>query len=463
MSNTPNSELLLSFYGDDFTGSTDAMECLTLNGIPAALFLLPPSAKEVYNLKLKQKVAGTKLQAFGVPGIARSLNPQEMEGELRPVFEQLSKIPTRFFHYKICSTLDSAPHIGNIGRATEIAEKYFKADNIPFLVGAPFLNRFVIFGNLFARIGTETFRLDRHPVMSQHPVTPMNESDIAMHLSRQSSRKMNSFDLHALAMDKTSRYQHHQNLINDKGEYILFDTFSYEDLCKVGELLIQHYMGPSQLLVGSSGIEYALALHLQETGIVQKPIHFPSPGKAKRMLVMSGSCSPITNRQIEYAIQQGFEGIGINVTNLIHEAQRAEEIERVVSRALSAFDRETMPMIYSARGPKDPSIHALRAKLPEGVHSSQLLGGAQGMMVKRILESVGKTRVVVAGGDTSGYVTRALGIYALETLYPIAPGAPLCIAHARNSAFDGLEISLKGGQNGKEDYFIHCSLSKVLG
>jgi len=50
-------------------------------------------------------------------------------------------------------------------------------------------------------------------------------------------------------------------------------------------------------------------------------------------------------------------------------------------------------------------------------------------------------------------VARALDIYALETLMPIAPGAPLCTAHAKNPTFDGLQIALKGGQNGKPDYF----------
>ena len=38
--------LLLTFYGDDFTGSTDAMEALSVNGVPAVLFLAPPSPQE---------------------------------------------------------------------------------------------------------------------------------------------------------------------------------------------------------------------------------------------------------------------------------------------------------------------------------------------------------------------------------------------------------------------------------
>jgi 3-oxoisoapionate kinase len=35
--------LLLTFYGDDFTGSTDAMEALTLAGLRTVLFFSPPA------------------------------------------------------------------------------------------------------------------------------------------------------------------------------------------------------------------------------------------------------------------------------------------------------------------------------------------------------------------------------------------------------------------------------------
>ena len=32
----------MAYYGDDFTGSADAMEALTLNGVPTVLFLDRP-------------------------------------------------------------------------------------------------------------------------------------------------------------------------------------------------------------------------------------------------------------------------------------------------------------------------------------------------------------------------------------------------------------------------------------
>ena len=77
------------------------------------------------HFKLKRNIGGSKLKAFGVAGIARSLGPEAMQKELDPIFAELAKIPVDFFQYKICSTLDSAPQVGNIGVAADLAVKYF--------------------------------------------------------------------------------------------------------------------------------------------------------------------------------------------------------------------------------------------------------------------------------------------------------------------------------------------------
>lgn len=452
---TEKNKLLLSFYGDDFTGSTDVMETLALNGIATALFLEAPTAEEVSNFQLKQKVGGASLRAFGVAGIARSLTPEKMEQELLPIFEKISRIPSDFFHYKVCSTLDSAPHIGNIGKALDLATRFFPATHIPLVVGAPFLNRFVAFGNLFARIGAETYRLDRHPVMARHPVTPMNESDIGLHLAQQSDRPMVNFDLHALALDATGRSATYKQLLRNEGEWVLFDTLSLEDLIRVGALIWENRQQPRQLLAGSSGVEYALALYLQQKQQIHKPAQVRPAEKTKRLIVIAGSCSPVTERQLSYVIDRGYYALKVDVLQLMEELDRSREIGRVVREAAAALERGLPLAIYSAQGPEDPSIQQIHSRLQhlQQENTGQLIGSTLGEIARRLLELAGKTRVVVAGGDTSGYVARQLSIYALETLCPIAPGAPLCIAHSRNPDFDGLEISLKGGQNGKEDYF----------
>ena len=93
--------------------------------------------------------------------------------------------------------------------------------------------------------------------------------------------------------------------------------------------------------------------------------------------------------------------------------------------------------------------------------AGEVLGQRQGMILKQLLLENKNTRVVVAGGDTSGQVARELGIYALEVLIPVAPGAPLCIAHSKDPQFDGLEISLKGGQCGSPNYFEEILLGEI--
>ena len=89
------SKLLLTFYGDDFTGSTDALEQLVNFGIRAMLFIEPPTPAQLKRLP--------NLQAVGVAGMTRSMTPGAMESELRPAFKKLKALGARHVHYKAVS------------------------------------------------------------------------------------------------------------------------------------------------------------------------------------------------------------------------------------------------------------------------------------------------------------------------------------------------------------------------
>ncbi len=453
-------DLFLSFYGDDFTGSTDVMESLMLNGIRTALFLNTPTEAEVKNFRLKKtwdNEGNRNLQAFGVAGVSRSLHVEQMKEELVPVFEKLSTIKTNFFHYKVCSTFDSSPEIGSIGFAIDLAYRYFPSAYIPLVVGAPFLNRFSVFGNLFARIDGVTHRLDRHPTMSRHPVTPMGESDLRLHLEKQTSRKIGLMDLFVLENDLENRQHVFKALKLTNGEILLFDTLSMKHLINVGEQIIQNAPKEScQLLVGSSSLEYALSFYLQKNGGLVKPDTPESPGRQEQIVVISGSGAPTTGKQLDWVLQRGFEDIRIDTIKLVDSEQSEAEKERVLEKALKALEKGKSIAIYTAKGPDDPAILATKKALAnagmDDESTSLLLGSIQGNILKRILTKMGKMRTVICGGDTSGHVAKTLEIYALETLMPISPGAPLCIVHSKNILFDGLEITLKGGQNGAYNY-----------
>jgi uncharacterized protein YgbK (DUF1537 family) len=85
--------------------------------------------------------------------------------------------------------------------------------------------------------------------------------------------------------------------------------------------------------------------------------------------------------------------------------------------------------------------------------TAKVFGSALGQVIRGVVERTGVKRVVVAGGDTSGYTAQALGIETLEIITSIAPGMPLCRARAPGSPAEGLEINFKGGQAGNADYF----------
>ncbi|TGR16342.1 four-carbon acid sugar kinase family protein, partial [Mesorhizobium sp. M1C.F.Ca.ET.196.01.1.1] len=101
-------------------------------------------------------------RAVGLAGISRSETPQWMEENLTPAFEWLKGLGAAVCHYKICSTFDSSPVVGNVARATEIGRRIFEAASVPMVVGAPQLKRYTAFGNLFAAFRGAYFRIDRH-------------------------------------------------------------------------------------------------------------------------------------------------------------------------------------------------------------------------------------------------------------------------------------------------------------
>lgn len=264
-------------------------------------------------------------------------------------------------------------------------------------------------------------------------------------------------DLFALEASDREQEQKLSQLAVKDGDYLLFDTYNEAHLLNVGRLLFRFSQEARQMLVGSSGIEYALCHHLQNTGDLNIPPPPISPGKADQLIVVGGSCSPTTGKQLDWAIAHNFADIRLDAVKLVDPDLSSAEIQRARERMIDALSKDQSLALYTAKGPDDPGIAATNQRMNElgivNVPSSALLAGAQGRIVKEVLERCGRKRIVVAGGDTSGYVSRALGIYALETLMPIAPGVPLCVSHSNNPAFDGLEICLKGGQNGKQDFF----------
>lgn len=416
--------LRYAFYGDDFTGSTDVLGQLAEGGVRAVLFLRPPSES------LRARFHGA--EAIGLAGDSRSRSPQWMDENLPAAFDLLSE--AEVVHYKTCSTFDSSPEVGSIGRALEIGVRQFGAP-AAIVVGAPFVGRYVTFGNLFAKAGNHVYRIDRHPTMSRHPVTPMHEADLIRHLAAQTSLRIGLVSLESLRANQadaafTGAVQ--------GADAVLFDGVSQDDLEATGSVLFNRKV---RFAVGSSGLTRALVLAWRSNGLLDKSIEPDTVGEVKRLLVVSGSCSPVTANQVKKAAAQGYVTNPVDIPALIR-GESSEE-HRLIAIALDALSSGRSCIIHSSEGPLD------RNHMPLG----EQLGIMLGRVTKAVIEQARLRRIVFAGGDTSSHGVAQLGIDALTWAAPIEVGAPLVKAHSGHPTIDGLEMVLKGGQIGGEDFF----------
>jgi uncharacterized protein YgbK (DUF1537 family) len=450
-------ELLLAFYGDDFTGSTDALESLSRAGAKTVLFLEPP--------KPEQMARYSGLQAIGVAGMTRSMATEEMEQELRPAFAALRALGAAHVHYKVCSTFDSSTTIGSIGKAIDVGAETFPAAFIPLLVAAPALGRYCVFGNLFARTGMGSngsiYRLDRHPAMSRHPVTPADESDLRVHLSRQTQRETGLMDILHVSLSEAEAQRALADIIRSGAGVVLFDALSDEHIASIGRL-IDAYAGPHKTLfsVGSSGIETALGSCWKELGYLQPEQRWPEPGKVEPLLVASGSCSPDTAGQITWALSHGFAEVALD-TEAVARAESPSILDEYAVTVTSLLNQGRNVILHTSRGANDQRVQQTTGlfkgqgldKRRLWTETARLCGVTLGRIIKTVARHTSVKRLVIAGGDTSSFAARELGIAAVEMIAPLSPGAPLCRAYAPRSPCDGMEINFKGGQVGPQDYF----------
>jgi uncharacterized protein YgbK (DUF1537 family) len=459
-------KIFLAFYGDDFTGSTDALEFLSRAGVRTVLFLNNPTAEQIHRFGSPE--------AIGVAGMTRAMDPVEMSKTLSLAFSVLNELQPRHVHYKVCSTFDSSPEIGNIGTAIETGARIFKNDFIPVLVAAPHLGRYSAFGNLYARMGIGSegaiYRLDRHPSMKVHPVTPALESDLRLHLSKQINLPMGLIDLVDIVKSTSEIIAKLNTEISAGKKIVFFDAMYERQMITVGEIFDQKAGEMSPLFsVGSSGIEKALGDFWTKQNLFIARNQWEPLSECKPMLVLSGSVSPITASQIEWAVKNGFKEIEV-AAQLMENEDLEFYILEYQKEIISGLQKGKSIILHTAKGTKDPRIQKVKSifdkkgweEQTRRTQTAKIYGKVLGQAARRALEQSPVERLVIAGGDTSSFVARELGIEAVEMIAPLFLGAPLCRAFASGSPVDGIEVNLKGGQVGDETYFGVLQKGKTL-
>jgi 3-oxoisoapionate kinase len=431
---------VVAFYGDDFTGSAATMEALTFAGLQTVLFLEPPKPDDLARFR--------GARAIGIAGDARTRDPDWMDAHLPRVFAALRATGARVIHHKVCSTLDSAPHVGSVGRAAEIG--LAGGGVAPMILAAPMIGRWQAFGNLFARSPEGVARLDRHPTMNVHPVTPMDEGDVRLHLARQTALSLGLVDLVALKSGEGSaRYA---SEVVRGARIVALDVVDDETLERAGALVWAEASGAPVFVIGSQGVEYALIAHWRMQGLAEHMA--PQAAAAKGpVAVVSGSCSPDTARQVAVAEAGGYAVIDADAGLARDPAQWAAELGRADGLARQALSRGQSALIATARGHGDPRVAAITA-VQDRVTVNASIATGLGTLLAGLSATGLAARLGIAGGDTSSLATAALGAHALTAVAALAPSAPLLHLHFRDPELPPVELVLKGGQMGRDDFFL---------
>jgi uncharacterized protein YgbK (DUF1537 family) len=261
----------------------------------------------------------------------------------------------------------------------------------------------------------------------------MDEADLRVHLARQTRMPIGLVDLSAFQSGKAGERLNSE--LKAGARAILFDGIDGAMLEETARLICRGPAGRRIFAVGSSGLTEGLLRRWRHLGLISDAPALSRPAATDRLIVVSGSCSPATARQIRRARQQQFRTFRL----------RGPEPEiGQFKKAEAALRRGESVVLYTALGLQPAGCNG-----EYGEH----FGVRLGIRRRELLITSGVRRVVIAGGDTASRVVRQLGLTALTFAAPLAPGAPLCRAHAPGSPLDGLELVLKGGQVGTDNFF----------
>ncbi|MGV0745062.1 four-carbon acid sugar kinase family protein [Mycolicibacterium sp. XJ870] len=416
-----------AFVADDFTGATDALWQFQRYGLRSRLFT---SASQ-----LTPENLDADYDVIGIATTARSATGTGAARVALPVLRTLAELQPELLQYKVCSTFDSSPNRGNIGAVIDAARAQLGFElPAPVLPAQPEFGRWTAFANHFANYAGQNYRLDRHEPMRSHPATPIDEADLRLHLGRQLAGEVGVLHVPLLA-DDAALTAALDNQMNGAASAFIVDAISNGDLVRFGAALrdLQSRVGRPLFAVGSGGLSYGYAAALVRGGppVVPAPAHGEVPPPGGPVLAVSGSCSPVTDRQILTAEDAGWFSAHIDDAD-------------VSERVFAALQQGRHSVVYTARG---ASTGAAAADLSRRLGALALTAVGDGFT----------HRLLIAGGDTSGEIVSMAGVSAIEIASSIAVAGLLCRTFGESSVLDGAEVVLKGGQVGGDDFFLRVA------
>lgn len=341
------------------------------------------------------------------------------------------------FYFKYCSTFDSTPQ-GNIGPVAEALMHALSVSQTIYCPAFPQAGRTVYNGHLF--VGDT---LLNESGMQHHPLNPMTDANLVRclerQLSQQSTGSVGLLDHATIAAGARISAQKLNALTDEAVAHVVTDTCHEGHLNTLAELA-----ATMPLVTGGSGLARFLPRIYRARGILNSATFVPSlPNIAGRKAIIAGSCSQATQTQVKW-MQDTCASWTVDVAALM--VSPAAELHKL--RTWISTTDATQPLLIASTA--DPQqITDLQNRF-DATRVATAVENHLSSAAKILVEEFGVRCLVVAGGETSGAVTRTLGVQALDIGPEICTGVPWTSTIGRKQP---LAFALKSGNFGDEQFF----------
>jgi uncharacterized protein YgbK (DUF1537 family) len=415
---------LLGCIADDFTGGTDLAGMLVKAGMRTVQMIGVPTSP-----------VPDDVDAVVIALKSRTNPVAEAIAESVAALRWLQTAGCRQFYFKYCSTFDSTPK-GNIG---PVAEALMEALGTDFTIACPAFpanGRTIYKGHLF--VGD---LLLSDSGMRNHPLTPMTDANLVRVLQQQVHRKIGLVDAATVARGSAAVGERFGELKRAGCAFAIVDALSDADLEAIGAACAD-----LPLVTAGSGIALGLPANFRRRGLLHRETAadaLPTTGGLRA--VVSGSCSIATQGQVA-AMRAVHPAFNVDPLRL---AQGADVIGAALDWSAPRLRREPV-LIYATAAPE--TVKQIQAQLGVERAGSMVEDALAG--IARGLVELGVGQMIVAGGETSGAVVKALGIRGLLIGPEIDPGVPWTAALQDDRVGPPLALALKSGNFGTGDFFL---------
>jgi uncharacterized protein YgbK (DUF1537 family) len=414
-----NPRPLLGCIADDFTGATDLANMLVRGGMRTVQSIGIPSA---------EVAAGLDADAVVIALKSRTTAASEAVAESLAALQWLRDQGCEQIFFKYCSTFDSTA-AGNIGQVSEALLEALGSDFTLACPAFPENGRTIFRGHLFVQD-----QLLSESGMQHHPLTPMTDANLVRVLQSQTRLPVGLLRYDSIAQGVEAVRSRIAELRGQGVALAIADALSDADLYTLGAACAD-----LPLLTGGSGLALGLPENFRRAGKLRDLDAASLPKVAGGEVVLAGSASLATNAQVDAWLEAERPAWRIDPLALAAG-------EAVVEQAL-AFAREQQDtvLIYATSTPEE--VKAVQRQLG-AERAGALVENALGEIARGLRDS-GVRRFVVAGGETSGAVVKALDVRLLQIGAQIDPGVPATVS----SGGEPLALALKSGNFGGRDFF----------